>query len=148
MGVDAGVGWLLGGAGCLSRWREAWRLSLREVLALTHQEGELQWREELLLLAGRRAVHEALRHRTDVCLLPVFRAAVLGGQQGPLLETLDHSESLQVVYCSVFTQNASQCQLFYFNVGIKLVFSSSREPAPGPGLRRPGRGRTLPVLHR
>ncbi|XP_062276595.1 L-fucose kinase [Scomber scombrus] len=89
VGLEGGVGWLLGGAGCLRRWREAWRLSLKEVLALTHQEGELQWREELLFLAGRRRVTDALTSRTDVCLLPCFRAAALGGQQGALLETLD-----------------------------------------------------------
>ncbi|XP_068579016.1 L-fucose kinase isoform X2 [Cebidichthys violaceus] len=89
VGLDGGVGWLLGGAGCLRRWREAWRLSLKEVMSLTCQEAELQWREELLFLAGRRRVTDALRSRTDVCLLPCFRAAVLGGQQGALLETLD-----------------------------------------------------------
>ncbi|XP_026166649.1 L-fucose kinase [Mastacembelus armatus] len=90
VGLEAGVGWLLGGAGSLSRWREAWRLSLKEVLSITHQEAELQWREELLFLAGRRRVCDALRSRTDVCLLPCFRAAVQGGQQGALLQTLDH----------------------------------------------------------
>nr|XP_046249077.1 L-fucose kinase isoform X2 [Scatophagus argus] len=89
VGLQEGVGWLLGGGGCLQRWREAWRLSLKEVMALTHQEAELRWREELLFLAGRRRVADVLRSRTDVCLLPCFRAAVLGGQQGALLETLD-----------------------------------------------------------
>ncbi|KAM4572851.1 L-fucose kinase [Odontesthes bonariensis] len=89
VGLEGGVGWLLGGPGCLQKWREAWRLSLREVLSLTHQDVELQWREELQFLAGRRRVTDALRSRTDVCLLPCFRAAVLGGQQGALLETLD-----------------------------------------------------------
>ncbi|KAL7402691.1 hypothetical protein ABVT39_018499 [Epinephelus coioides] len=89
VGLEGGVGWLLGGAGCLRRWREAWRLSLKEVMSLTCQESELRWREELLFLAGRRRVMDALRSRSDVCLLPCFRAAVLGGQQGALLETLD-----------------------------------------------------------
>uniref|UniRef100_A0A8P4KC04 L-fucose kinase n=1 Tax=Dicentrarchus labrax TaxID=13489 RepID=A0A8P4KC04_DICLA len=91
VGLEGGVGWLLGGGGGggLQRWREAWRLSLKEVMSLSHQEAELQWREELLFLAGRRRVVDALRSRTDVCLLPCFRAAVLGGQQGALLETLD-----------------------------------------------------------
>ncbi|XP_073327982.1 L-fucose kinase [Pagrus major] len=89
VGVGGGVGWLLGGDGCLQSWRKAWRLSLKEVMSLTHQEAELQWREELLFLAGRRGVIDALRSRSDVCLLPCFRAAVLGGQQGALLETLD-----------------------------------------------------------
>ncbi|KAM8892918.1 L-fucose kinase isoform 2-T2 [Spinachia spinachia] len=89
VGVEGGVGWLLGGGGCLHRWREAWRLSLKEVMLLTCQESELQWREELLFLAGRRRVTDGLRSRTDLCLLPCFRAAVLGGQQGALLETLD-----------------------------------------------------------
>ncbi|XP_020504500.3 L-fucose kinase [Labrus bergylta] len=90
VGLAEGVGWLLGGEGrCLRRWREAWRLSLKEVMSLTHQEAELQWREELMFLAGRRRVGDALRMRTDACLLPCFRAAVLGGQQGALLQTLD-----------------------------------------------------------
>ncbi|XP_007567558.1 L-fucose kinase isoform X1 [Poecilia formosa] len=89
VGLEGGVGWLLGGPGCLQRWREAWRVSLREVLSLTHQEAELQWREELLFLAGRKRTADALQSRTDVCLLPCFRVAVQGGQQGALLETLD-----------------------------------------------------------
>ncbi|XP_047241855.1 L-fucose kinase [Girardinichthys multiradiatus] len=89
VGLEGGVGWLLGGPGCLQRWREAWRVSLREVLSLTHQEAELQWREELLFLVGRRRMTDALRSHTDVCLLPCFKAAVQGGQQGVLLETLD-----------------------------------------------------------
>ncbi|XP_037538541.1 L-fucose kinase [Nematolebias whitei] len=89
VGLEGGVNWLLGGSGCLRRWREAWRLSLREVLSLTHQEAELQWREELLFLAGRRRVTDALRSLTNTCMLPCFRAAVLGGQQEVLLETLD-----------------------------------------------------------
>ncbi|XP_005937010.1 L-fucose kinase [Haplochromis burtoni] len=89
VGLEGGVAWLLGGGGCLGGWREAWRLSLKEVLLLTHQETELQRREELLFLVGRRRVADALRGRSDVCLLPCFRAAVLGGQQGALLEALD-----------------------------------------------------------
>ncbi|KAF0040766.1 hypothetical protein F2P81_006664 [Scophthalmus maximus] len=90
VGLEGGVAWLLGGGvGCLRRWREAWRLSLREVLSLTRQEAELRWREELLFLAGRRRVFDALTSRSDVCLLPCFRAAVLGGEQGALLDTLD-----------------------------------------------------------
>lgn len=91
--MDEGVGWLLGRGSCLRRWREAWRLSLKEVMSLTQQEAELQWREELLFLAGRRRVSAALRSRSDICLLPCFRAAVLGGQQEALLETLDNRES-------------------------------------------------------
>ncbi|KAM3610089.1 uncharacterized protein V6R79_025181 [Siganus canaliculatus] len=90
--LEGGVAWLLGGGGggrSLQSWREAWRLSLKEVMSLTHQEAELQWREELLFLAGRRRVGGALRSGADVCLLPCFRAAVLGGQQGALLEALD-----------------------------------------------------------
>ncbi|XP_068595496.1 L-fucose kinase [Brachionichthys hirsutus] len=89
VGLEGGVAWLLGCGGCLQRWREAWRLSLKEVLALTHQEVELQWREELLFQAGRKRVTDALRNRASVCLLPYFRAAVLGSQMGVLLETLD-----------------------------------------------------------
>ncbi|KAM4618901.1 L-fucose kinase isoform 2-T2 [Polymixia lowei] len=89
VGLEGGVAWLLGGAGSLQQWRQAWRLSLREVLSLTHQEAELQWREELLFLAGRRKVIDTLMSQSDVSLLPCFRAAVLGGQQGALLETLD-----------------------------------------------------------
>lgn len=92
MGLEGGVAWLLGGGGCLGGWRETWRLSLKEVLLLTHQETELQRREELLFLAERRRVADALRGRSGVCLLPCFRAAVLGGQQGVLLEALDSSE--------------------------------------------------------
>ncbi|XP_074533055.1 L-fucose kinase [Halichoeres trimaculatus] len=88
-GLEGRIGWLLGGAGSLQRWREAWKLSLKDVLSLTHQEAELQWREELLFLAGRKRVCDALRRRSDVCLLPCFRAAVMGGQQEALLETLD-----------------------------------------------------------
>ncbi|XP_053282554.1 L-fucose kinase [Pleuronectes platessa] len=90
VGLEGGVGWLLGGDGCLRWWREAWRLSLKEVLSLTRQEAELHWREELLFLAGRRRVFDALMSQTDICLLPCFKAAVLGGQQGALLETLDN----------------------------------------------------------
>ncbi|XP_027132126.1 L-fucose kinase isoform X1 [Larimichthys crocea] len=90
VGLDEGVGWLLGRGSFLRRWREAWRLSLKEVMSLTQQEAELQWREELLFLAGRRRVSAALRSRSDICLLPCFRAAVLGGQQEALLETLDN----------------------------------------------------------
>uniref|UniRef100_H3CAG6 L-fucose kinase n=1 Tax=Tetraodon nigroviridis TaxID=99883 RepID=H3CAG6_TETNG len=89
VGPEGGVAWLLGGAGSLQAWREAWKLSLKEVMALTHQDAELQWREELLFLAGRRRVADALCNGTDVCLLPCFRAAVLGGQERALLETLD-----------------------------------------------------------
>uniref|UniRef100_A0A3P9H9N0 L-fucose kinase n=1 Tax=Oryzias latipes TaxID=8090 RepID=A0A3P9H9N0_ORYLA len=90
LGVEGGAGWLLGGAGSLQRWRESWRISLREVLSLTCQEAELQWREELLFLAGRKRVTDALQSRSNVCLLPCFRAAVLRGHQGALLETLDN----------------------------------------------------------
>lgn len=96
MGLEGGVAWLLGGGGgggALQRWREAWRLSLKEVMLLSHQEAELQWREELLFRVGRKRVVDGLCNRTDACLLPCFRAAVLGGQQGALLETLDSSES-------------------------------------------------------
>uniref|UniRef100_A0A3P8X4B2 L-fucose kinase n=1 Tax=Cynoglossus semilaevis TaxID=244447 RepID=A0A3P8X4B2_CYNSE len=85
-----GVAWLLGGGdSSLQSWREAWRLSLKEVLSLTHQESELRWREDLLLLAGRRRVMDTLTSCSDVCLLPYFRAAVLSGQQEALLQTLD-----------------------------------------------------------
>ncbi|XP_056137795.1 L-fucose kinase [Lampris incognitus] len=88
-GLQGGVGWLLGGPGSLESWRESWRLSLKEVMSLTHQEAELQWREELLFLAGRRRVIDTLTGHKAVSLLPCFRAAVLGGQQEKLLETLD-----------------------------------------------------------
>uniref|UniRef100_A0A8C5CDC6 L-fucose kinase n=1 Tax=Gadus morhua TaxID=8049 RepID=A0A8C5CDC6_GADMO len=90
VGLDqGGVAWLLGGAGSLERWRGAWRLSLRELLSLTDQEAELRWREELLFLVGRRRVIDTLTSQSDDCLLPCFRAAVLGSQQGELLKTLD-----------------------------------------------------------
>ncbi|KAJ3596769.1 hypothetical protein NHX12_003170 [Muraenolepis orangiensis] len=87
--AQGGVAWLLGGAGTLVQWRGAWRLSLKELLSLTDQEAELRWREELLFLAGRRRVVDTLTSQSDACLLPLFRAAVLGGQQGALLRTLD-----------------------------------------------------------
>uniref|UniRef100_A0A3Q2Z7S8 L-fucose kinase n=1 Tax=Hippocampus comes TaxID=109280 RepID=A0A3Q2Z7S8_HIPCM len=90
VGLAGGVGWLLGGAGCAQRWRKAWRLSLKEVLLLTHQEAELRWRETLLFLAGRKRTKDALIGQSDVCLLPSFRAAVAGGQQGALLDMLDN----------------------------------------------------------
>lgn len=92
-GLEESVGWLLGeGSGSLHRWRQAWRLSLKEVMSLMHQEAELRWRDELLFLAGRKRVIDALRGRKDACLLPCFRAAVQGGQQRALLETLDSSK--------------------------------------------------------
>uniref|UniRef100_A0A672HF50 L-fucose kinase n=1 Tax=Salarias fasciatus TaxID=181472 RepID=A0A672HF50_SALFA len=96
VGLEGGVAWLLGGGGRLQEWREAWRLSLREVLSLSHQEAELQWREELLLLAGRRGVTDALRSRSDACLLPCFRAAVLGGQQDALQQGAESGAELGV----------------------------------------------------
>ncbi|KAJ8417008.1 hypothetical protein AAFF_G00282350 [Aldrovandia affinis] len=90
-----GVEWLLGvagggaGAGGAELWRAAWRLSLREVLSCTDQQGELHWREELFFRAARRRAGDTLRGRTDRSLLPSIRAAVLGGQQEALLKTLD-----------------------------------------------------------
>lgn len=92
VGLEGGVSWLLGGSGSLKMWREAWKLSLKDVMALTNQEAELQWREELFYLAERRRVRDALCNGTNVCLLPCFRAAVLGGRHRALLETLDNSE--------------------------------------------------------
>ncbi|XP_051915941.1 L-fucose kinase isoform X2 [Hippocampus zosterae] len=99
VGLAGGVGWLLGGAGCAQRWRKAWRLSLKEVLSLTHQEAELRWRETLLFLAGRKRTKDALMGQSDVCLLPSFRAAVAGGQQGALLDMLDDSEYASLCFC-------------------------------------------------
>uniref|UniRef100_A0A3B4BVQ5 L-fucokinase domain-containing protein n=1 Tax=Pygocentrus nattereri TaxID=42514 RepID=A0A3B4BVQ5_PYGNA len=84
-----GVSFLLGGSGSAESWRAAWRLSLREVLSLTDQQGELHWREELFFSAGRRRAEDTLKGHTDHNLLPSIRAAVLGGQQGELLQTLD-----------------------------------------------------------
>ncbi|KAL2093982.1 hypothetical protein ACEWY4_011294 [Coilia grayii] len=85
-----GVSWLAsGGPGTLEWWRGTWRLSLREVLSLTDQEGELRWREELFFQAARRRATDTLRVHSDHSLLPSIRAAVLGGQQGELLSTLD-----------------------------------------------------------
>ncbi|XP_077567412.1 L-fucose kinase isoform X2 [Stigmatopora nigra] len=71
------------------RWRRARRLSFREILSLTRQEAELRRREDLLFLAGRKRAGDALMRPSDVCLLPIFRAAVAGGQQGALLRLLD-----------------------------------------------------------
>ncbi|KAG7256593.1 hypothetical protein CRUP_024425 [Coryphaenoides rupestris] len=84
-----GVAWLLGGAGTLEQWRGAWRLSLGELLSLTDQGAELRQREDLMFLAGRRRAVDTLTSQSDDSLLPCFRAAVLGGQQGALLHTLD-----------------------------------------------------------
>ncbi|XP_077452210.1 L-fucose kinase isoform X2 [Stigmatopora argus] len=87
-----GVAWLLAGGGDgegARRWRRARRLSFREILSLTHQEAELRRREDLLFLAGRKRAGDALVRPSDVCLLPIFRAAVAGGQQGALLRLLD-----------------------------------------------------------
>uniref|UniRef100_A0A9J7XMT7 L-fucose kinase n=1 Tax=Cyprinus carpio carpio TaxID=630221 RepID=A0A9J7XMT7_CYPCA len=84
-----GVCWLLGGAGGLDSWREAWRLSLRDILVLTDQQTELRWREELFFSVGRRRAVDALQGHTDLSLLPFFRAAALAGQQEELLQVLD-----------------------------------------------------------
>ncbi|KAM9816206.1 L-fucose kinase isoform 1-T2 [Syngnathus typhle] len=89
LGLAGGAAWLLGGAGSVRLWREAWRLSLKEVLSLTHQEAELHWRESLLYLVGRKRARDVLMRQSDMCLLPSFRAAVAGGQQAALLDTLD-----------------------------------------------------------
>ncbi|XP_075884780.1 L-fucose kinase [Nelusetta ayraudi] len=90
VGLEQSAGWLLAGDGdSFHRWRHAWRLSLKEVMSLTHQEAELRWRDELLFRVGRERVVDSLRGRQDACLLPCFRAVVLGGQQRALLETLD-----------------------------------------------------------
>ncbi|KAJ8252633.1 hypothetical protein COCON_G00219450 [Conger conger] len=101
-GGSVGLGWaqwLLAGGGAgggawagaweVGRWRAAWRLSLREVLSCTDQQGELLWREELFFRAARRRAGDALTGRTDRSLLPSIRAAVLGGRQEPLLQALD-----------------------------------------------------------
>ncbi|XP_076863002.1 L-fucose kinase [Brachyhypopomus gauderio] len=84
-----GVRFLLCGSGSAESWRAAWRLSLREVLSLTDQQGELRWREELFFSAGRRRAVDTLKCHADHNLLPSIRAAVLAGQQGALLEALD-----------------------------------------------------------
>ncbi|XP_007235113.3 L-fucose kinase [Astyanax mexicanus] len=84
-----GVSFLLGSSGSAESWRAAWRLSLREVLSLTDQQEELQWREKLFFSSGQRRAVDTLRGHTDHNLLPFIRAAVLGGQQGELLEALD-----------------------------------------------------------
>ena len=106
-----GVSWLMsGGPGTLEWWRGAWRLSLREVLSLTDQEGELCWREELFFRAARKRATDTLRGHSDHSLLPSIRAAVLGGQQGKLLSTLDSGEewgwgtesSCQCSHCEVY----------------------------------------------
>ncbi|KAK9952014.1 hypothetical protein ABG768_017880 [Culter alburnus] len=84
-----GVCWLLGGAGGLDSWKEAWRLSLRDILILTDQQTELRWREELFFSVGRRRAVDTLQGHTDLSLLPFFRAAALSGQQEALLQALD-----------------------------------------------------------
>ncbi|KAL0967867.1 hypothetical protein UPYG_G00258650 [Umbra pygmaea] len=89
VGVEFGVCWLLGGLGPLEQWRASWRLSLREVLYLTDQEGELHWREALFFQVGRRRVQDNLNCQSNRGMLPSFRAAVLGGHHTDLLSTLD-----------------------------------------------------------
>ncbi|XP_056595868.1 LOW QUALITY PROTEIN: L-fucose kinase [Triplophysa dalaica] len=84
-----GLSWLLGGPGQLKNWREAWRLSLRDILILTDQQMELRWREELFFCMGRKRVVDTLQGHTDLSLLSFFRAAVLAGQHEELLRTLD-----------------------------------------------------------
>ncbi|XP_059402510.1 L-fucose kinase-like isoform X2 [Carassius carassius] len=84
-----GACWLLGGAGGLDSWREAWRLSLRDILVLMDQQTELRWREDLFFNVGRRRAVDALQGHTDLSLLPFFRAAALAGQQEELLQVLD-----------------------------------------------------------
>ncbi|XP_057692271.1 L-fucose kinase isoform X2 [Corythoichthys intestinalis] len=88
-GAAWGAAWLLGRGGRARRWRRARRLSLKEVLSHTRQEAELRRREALLFLAGRKRVRDALIRPGQVCLLPIFRAAVAGGQQAALLGLLD-----------------------------------------------------------
>lgn len=84
-----GVCWLLGGAGGLDSWREAWRLSLRDILILTDQQRELRWREELFCSVGRRRAVDTLQGHMNLSLQPFFRAAALAGQQEELLQVLD-----------------------------------------------------------
>ncbi|XP_048886958.1 L-fucose kinase isoform X1 [Brienomyrus brachyistius] len=84
-----GVEGLLEGAGRVKEWREAWKLSLREVLSCTDQQEELHWRRELFFQAAQRRTVDTLKGRTEQSLLPSIRATVLGGQQENLLQTLD-----------------------------------------------------------
>uniref|UniRef100_A0A672PDC4 L-fucose kinase n=1 Tax=Sinocyclocheilus grahami TaxID=75366 RepID=A0A672PDC4_SINGR len=84
-----GVCWLLGGAGGLDSWREAWRLSLRDILILTDQQRELRWRENLFFSVGRRRAVDTLQGHMNLSLQPFFRAAALAGQQEELLQVLD-----------------------------------------------------------
>ncbi|TSK13521.1 L-fucose kinase [Bagarius yarrelli] len=87
-GLD-GVRFLLGDSGNIESWRSAWRLSLKEVLSLTDQQQELQWREELLYNAGRKRAADTLNSHSAHNLLPCMRAAVVGGKHAELLNTLD-----------------------------------------------------------
>lgn len=87
-----GVCWLLGGAGVRDSWKEAWRLSLRDIVMLTDQQTELRRREELFFSVGRRRAVDALQGHTDLNLLPFFRAAALASQQEALLQALDQGE--------------------------------------------------------
>ncbi|TRY65154.1 hypothetical protein DNTS_002035 [Danionella cerebrum] len=75
--------------GSLESWKEAWRLSLRDLLTLTDQQTELRWREELFFRIGRRTAVDALQSHQGLSLLPFFRAAALGSQQDELLQALD-----------------------------------------------------------
>ncbi|KAI5614886.1 L-fucose kinase [Silurus asotus] len=88
VGLD-GIRFLLGSPGSIEDWRSAWRLSLREVLSLTDQQSELQWREEMLFSAARRRAVDTLKGHKSHNLLPCMRAVVLGGRHSDLLSTLD-----------------------------------------------------------
>ncbi|XP_066524205.1 L-fucose kinase isoform X2 [Hoplias malabaricus] len=88
MGLE-GVSLLLGGSGSADNWRAAWRLSFKEIMSLTDQQGELEWRQEVFFIAGQRRAEDALKCHTNENLLPFIRAAVLNGKQEELLQTLD-----------------------------------------------------------
>ncbi|XP_063052854.1 L-fucose kinase [Engraulis encrasicolus] len=89
-GGDGSGGGVSSAPAALEWWRASWRLSLKEVLFLTDQEGELRWREELFFHAARRRATDTLRVHSDHSLLPSIRAAVLGGRHGELLTALDN----------------------------------------------------------
>lgn len=114
-----GVCWLLGGAGGLDSWKEAWRLSLRDILILTDQQTELRWREELFFSVGRRRAVDTLQGHTDLNLLPFFRAAALSGQQEALLQALDSGEEHNM-------RNGSHHLTFE---GINILFSQLLQTA-------------------
>ncbi|XP_047135189.1 L-fucose kinase isoform X1 [Hydra vulgaris] len=72
-----------------ARWRCCWRLSLLEILDLADPVEELTWRSNLQFQIGKKKVISDLLAKSNTCLLPFFRSAVLEGYFDKLLACLD-----------------------------------------------------------